>query len=73
MQQWFNNTLTNSSICNSVFHSTFALHAYILEYPIILLVDSEGPDQTADAQADLGLRCPHMPEDTFRMARPMVL
>ena len=24
----------------------------------------------ADAQADLGLRCPHMPEDTFRMAWP---
>ena len=23
--------------------------------------DSKGPD----AQADLGLRCPHMPEDTF--------
>ena len=33
---------------------TFALHSYIL------LADSEGPDQT-----DLGLRCPHMPEDTF--------
>ena len=32
---------------------------------MILLADSEGPDQTcADAQADLGLRCPHMPEDT---------
>ena len=24
----------------------------------------------ADAQADLGLHCPHMPEDTFRIARP---
>ena len=29
-----------------------------------LLADSEGPDQTAKAQSDLGLRCPHMPEDT---------
>ena len=28
------------------------------EFPMILYVDSEGPDQTA--QADLGLRCPHM-------------
>ena len=31
----------------------------------ILLAKSEGPDQTADAQADLSLCCPHMPEDTF--------
>ena len=33
---------------------------------MILLVDSEGLDQTA--QADLGLHCPHMPEDTFSHA-----
>ena len=26
------------------------------------VADGEGPDQTA--QADLGVRCPHMPEDT---------
>ena len=26
---------------------------------------SEGPDHSADAQADLSLRCPHIPEDTF--------
>ena len=32
---------------------------------MILLADSEGPDQTALAQSDLGLRCPHMPEDMF--------
>ena len=33
---------------------------------MILIADSECSDQTArDAQADLGLRCPHMPEDTF--------
>ena len=32
---------------------------------MIPLVESEGPDQTAEAQADLGLRRPHMPEDTF--------
>ena len=25
----------------------FALHSYILKYPMILLADSEGPDQTA--------------------------
>ena len=30
---------------------------------MILLIDSEGPDQTV--QADLGLCCPHMPEDMF--------
>ena len=28
---------------------------------MILLADSEGPD----AQADLGLRCPHKSEDTI--------
>ena len=28
------------------------------------VVDSEGPDQTADAQTDLGRCCPHMFEDT---------
>ena len=32
---------------------------------MILLADSEGPDQTAEMQTDLGLRCPHMLEDTF--------
>ena len=37
----------------------FALHWYILLCPVILLADSEGPDQS-----DLGLRCLHMPEDT---------
>ena len=25
----------------------FALHSYILQYPMILLVDGEGPDQSA--------------------------
>ena len=33
---------------------------------MIQLADNEGLDQTA--QADLGLRCPHMPEDTFSHA-----
>ena len=32
---------------------------------MILSADSEGPDRTADAQADLGLHCPHMSEDTY--------
>ena len=31
---------------------------------MILFADSEGPDQT-DAQSDQGIRCIHMPEDTF--------
>ena len=30
---------------------------------MILVVDSEGPNQTV--QADQGPRCPHMPKDTF--------
>ena len=30
---------------------------------MIVLADSEGPEQTA--QADLGPRCSHMPEYTF--------
>ena len=42
---------------------TFAVHRYILQYPIILQADSEGPDQTAHiVQSDLGLRCPHLPQ-----------
>ena len=32
---------------------------------MILLVDSDSPDQTANAQADLDLSCLQMPEDTF--------
>ena len=32
---------------------------------MILLADSEGPDQTVDAQASLGLHCLHMLEDMF--------
>ena len=34
------------------------LQWYILEYSMILLADSKGPDQPAHVQADLGLRCP---------------
>ena len=40
----------------------------ILKYPMILLVHNEGLDQTA--QADLGLRCPHIPEDVFAWCCP---
>ena len=40
-------------------------HSNILVYPMILLWDCEGPDQTVDVQADLGLRCRVMPNDTF--------
>ena len=32
---------------------------------MILLWDSEIPDQTADVYADQGLGCPQMPEDRF--------
>ena len=41
----------------------FLFQSYILEHPVILLVDSEGPD--------LGLRCSHMFDNTFRMVRPI--
>ena len=47
----------------------FALNTYILYYPMTLLADSEGPDQTAHSQAQLGLRCPHILEDTFLLGR----
>ena len=29
---------------------------------MIVLADMDDPTQTADVQADQGLRCPHMPE-----------
>ena len=32
---------------------------------MILFADREGPDETADVQADLGLHSLHMPGDTF--------
>ena len=32
---------------------------------MIILADSEGPDETADAQTDVSLNCSHMPEDMF--------
>ena len=32
---------------------------------MILFAHNEGPDQTARAQSDLGLRCPHTPGDMF--------
>ena len=41
------------------FIRAFGLHSYILWYPVILLAESEA------AQADLGLRFPHMLKDTF--------
>ena len=41
---------------------------------MILFSDSEGPDQTVRVHlADLSLRCPHMPGDPFRMARPNIV
>ena len=41
---------------------------------MILLADSEGPDQIARiAQAYLGLHCPHMPEDTFLQCKLLII
>ena len=60
---------TCASLCTCIkYNQAFAFHSYILRYPIILLVDSEGPDQIArltDAQADLSLCCLHVPKDRF--------
>ena len=53
----------------------FAFDSYIMQHPITLLADSECPGQTArsaDAQADLGLHCPHMPEDTFSLGAAQI-
>ena len=48
------------------------LRSYILQYSMILLVDSEGPDQTARMRrliwAFAGRICPE--KTRFRMARP---
>ena len=38
-----------------------------------LLVKSEGPDQTTEAQANLGLHYPHIPEDTFLHGRAQII
>ena len=45
----------------------FTLHSYILTYPMI---QQTVKALTVDVQADLGLGCPHMPEDMFWKARP---
>ena len=47
-------TTYHLGLCSPVIHS-------VVQYPMILLVDGKGPDQTAD----LSLRCPHYLEDTF--------
>ena len=44
--------------CTQSLIRAFAFHRDILYTPMILLADNNG-------KADLGLRCPHMPEDTF--------
>ena len=36
--------------------SKFSFHCHILQFPLILYADNEGPDQPA--QADLDLHCP---------------
>ena len=46
----------------------FALHWYMLwhRYQMILLADSEGPDQTERMRSLVwAFICPHMPKDTF--------
>ena len=43
----------------------FVLHSYILQYPMILLIDSKGPDQIAQISRLIGSSLSHMPEDMF--------
>ena len=44
----------------------FAVHSCILPYPMILIADSEGPDQTARMRRAIwALCCSHMPENRF--------
>ena len=59
--QSFNDTLTNNifsfeqlgpGLCSPFIHSIVSIDS---------VRDSESPDETVDAQADLGLCCPHMP------------
>ena len=45
--------------------SNFTILHYVLQYSIIQLADSEGPDECVDVQADLGLCYWHMSKDTF--------
>ena len=49
----------------------FVLHSYILLYPMILLADSEGPDQTALMRSLILVFAARVcPKRRFRMARP---
>ena len=57
-----------SSSCTCAnYYRAFGLHSYILQYPIIHSVSGQWRPWSGcvDAQAGLGLCCPHMPEDTF--------
>ena len=46
----------------------------MLQYPMVLQVVTEGTDQTAQSvPADLGLHCPHMPEDMFTHGPAQIL
>ena len=45
------------------YHPGLVLHSYIVWYSMVLLGDSEDPH--ADAQADLGLRCPHIAKHMY--------
>ena len=48
----------------------FALHSYILQYPVILLADSECPDQTAQMCRLILTFCCICPKTHFRIAHP---
>ena len=40
---------------------------------MILFADTEGPDQTVDAQAYQGIHCLHMPKDTFSYGATQII
>ena len=50
----------------------FILDCNLIKYAIIIFVNSEDPD-CVDPDVDLGLRWPHMPEDTFSYSAGSIL
>ena len=60
-----------TSLVLSNWAQAFALHSYILWYPMILLAYSEDPEQTADAVLIWAFTVPIYPKTRFCMAWPI--
>ena len=53
---------------------TFAILFYVLQYPMILKADSDGPDETAPLHRLISSFALHLnPKTLFRMAKPTVI